>query len=146
MDDSGNKAYQVPSVVMSSAATKLNVNASIGFLWTPDNGNTVTQYIYLHFSELEKLQPNQTREFIVFLNGDLWLTQPVVPYYLSTTTAYSTTGTTRAAFKLWLNKTETSTLPPILNAIEIYTLKQLLQAQTEQEGGKLIPHKKFSAT
>ena len=45
MDDSGNKAYQVPSVVMSSAATKLNVNASIGFLWTPDNGNTVTQYI-----------------------------------------------------------------------------------------------------
>ncbi|KAK4590905.1 hypothetical protein RGQ29_021198 [Quercus rubra] len=134
MDDSGNKAYQVPSVVMSSAATKLNVNASIGFLWTPDNGNTVTQYIYLHFSELEKLQPNQTREFNVFLNGDLWLTQPVVPYYLSTTTAYSTTGTTRAAFKLWLNKTETSTLPPILNAIEIYTLKQLLQAQTDQEG------------
>ena len=100
----------------------------------------------MHFSELEKLQPNQTREFNVFLNGDLWLTQPVVPYYLSTTTAYSTTGTTRAAFKLWLNKTETSTLPPILNAIEIYTLKQLLQAQTEQEGGKFIPHKKFSAT
>ncbi|KAK7837761.1 putative lrr receptor-like serine/threonine-protein kinase mee39 [Quercus suber] len=104
---------------MSNAATKLNVNASTGFFWTPDNGNIVTQYIYLHFAELEKLQPNQTREFNVFLNGDLWLTQPVVPYYLSTTAAYSTTGTTRAEFKLWLNKTETSTLPPILNAIEI---------------------------
>ncbi|XP_030969812.1 probable LRR receptor-like serine/threonine-protein kinase MEE39 [Quercus lobata] len=137
MDDSGNKAYQVPSVVMNSAATKLNVNASVGFFWTPDNGNTVTQYIYLHFLNLKKLQPNQTREFNVFLNGDFWLTQPVVPYYLSTTTAYSTTGTTRAEFKLWLNKTETSTLPPILNAIEIYTLKQLLQAQTDQEDGEV---------
>uniref|UniRef100_A0A2N9HJ17 Protein kinase domain-containing protein n=1 Tax=Fagus sylvatica TaxID=28930 RepID=A0A2N9HJ17_FAGSY len=44
-----------------------------------------------------------------------------------------TIGEIGQQFQLWINKTETSTLQPILNAIEIYTLKQLLQAQTHQE-------------
>ena len=32
-------------------------------------------------------------------------------------------------------KTENSTLPPIINAIEVYSVKNLLQSETDQEDG-----------
>ena len=124
---------------MSSAATKLNVNDSLGLSWSTYSGNTETQYIYMHFAEVVKHQPNQSREFNIFLNGNLWY-GPFVPDYLSTITIYNPAGDSGQQFQLWINKTETSTLPPILNAIELYTLKQLLQAQTHQEDGMFLPH------
>lgn len=130
--DNTNNVYQLPSVVMSSADTTLNVNDSLGYSWSTNSGNTETHYIYLHFAEVVKHQPNQSREFNIFLNGNLWY-GPLVPDYLSTITIFSIDGEIGQQFQLWINKTETSTLQPILNAIEIYTLKQLLQAQTHQE-------------
>lgn len=103
--------------------------------WIPDNGNTVTQYIYLHFAELENLQPNQPRLFNIFLNGKLW-EGSFVPRYLSTTTVTNIPdGEIGQQFQIWINQTETSTLPPILNAVEFYTLKQFLQGQIDQEDG-----------
>ena len=130
---------------MSSADTTLNVNDSLGYYWSTYSGNTETQYIYMYFAEVVKHQPNQSREFNIFLNGKLWY-GPLVPDYLSTTTIQSTIGEIGQQFQLWINKTETSTLQPILNAFEIYTLKQLLQAQTHQEDGMFLPHKKCTAT
>ena len=127
--------YQVPQVVMSTAVTKFNINDPMFINWTVGGGNTVTQYIYLHFAELEKLQPNQSRQFSIFLNGKLWKGS-FVPRYLSTTTVVNEPdGETGQQFQIWINQTETSTLPPILNAVEFYTLKQFLQAQTDQEDG-----------
>ncbi|GMY34485.1 probable LRR receptor-like serine/threonine-protein kinase At1g05700 [Fagus crenata] len=130
--DNTNDYYQAPSVVMSSAHTTLNVNDSLSYYWSTYSGNSETQYIYMYFAEVVKLQPNQSREFNIFLNGKLWY-GPLVPNYLSTTPIQSTIGVIGQQFELQINKTETSTLQPILNAIEIYTLKQLLQAQTHQE-------------
>ncbi|KAM4111032.1 hypothetical protein ACJW30_05G037200 [Castanea mollissima] len=132
VDATDHNYFQVPSVVMSTAATGFDINASLGYEWTPDDGNTVTQYIYMHFAEVEKLHPNQSRELNVYLNG-IWWRGPLVPYYLSTWTMYSVgDGENGENFNFWVNKTDTSTLPPILNAFEIYTLKQFLQAQTDQ--------------
>ncbi|XP_065621921.1 putative leucine-rich repeat receptor-like protein kinase At2g19210 [Quercus suber] len=91
------------------------------------------QYIYMHFAELENLQPNQSRQFNIFLNGNLW-EGSFVPRYLNTITVHSSPdGEIGQQFQIWINQTETSTLPPILNAVEFYTLKRFLQAQTDQE-------------
>uniref|UniRef100_A0A7N2LNL2 Malectin-like domain-containing protein n=1 Tax=Quercus lobata TaxID=97700 RepID=A0A7N2LNL2_QUELO len=131
---SGN-SYQLPSVVMSTAVTPFTTNDSIGLYWSPNNA-TSQYYFYMHFAEIENLQANQSREFNIFLNGDLWY-KALSPRYLVATTIYSPTYRTKpdseTKFKIWINKTETSTLPPILNAIEIYTVNQLLQAQTDQK-------------
>ncbi|KAK7837759.1 putative lrr receptor-like serine/threonine-protein kinase [Quercus suber] len=133
--DSSYNSYQLPSVVMSTAVTPLTTNDSIGLYWSPDNA-TSQYYFYMHFAEIEKLQANQSREFNIFLNGKLWY-EALSPSYLAATTIFSRTYRTKpdneTYFQIWINKTETSTLPPLLNAIEIYTVNQLLQAQTDQK-------------
>ena len=127
--------YQVPQLVMSTAVTKFNINDPMFITWTPLGGNAVIQYIYMHFAESENLQPNQSRQCNIFLNGNLW-EGSFVPRYLSTSTVHSSPdGEIGQQFQIWINQTETSTLPPILNAVEFYTLKQFLQAQTDQEDG-----------
>ena len=40
-------------------------------------------------------------------------------------------------------KTGNSTLPPIINAIEIYTVKDLSQSETDQQDGMLLCTKKY---
>ena len=133
--------YQVPQVVMSTAFTKFNINDSMFITWTAGGGNAAIQYIYMHFAELENLQPNQSRQFNIFLNGNLWKGS-FVPRYLSTSTVQSSPdGEIGQQFQIWINQTETSTLPPILNAVEFYKLRQFLQAQTDQEDGMFLPHK-----
>ena len=133
--------YQVPQVVMSTAVTKFNINDPMFITWTPGGGNAVIQYICMHFAELENLQPNQSRQCNIFLNGNLWKGS-FVPRYLSTSTVQSSPdGEIGQQFQIWINQTETSTLPPILNAVEFYTLRQFLQAQTDQEDGMFLPHK-----
>ncbi|KAK7823477.1 putative leucine-rich repeat receptor-like protein kinase [Quercus suber] len=125
--------YRVPQVVMSTAVTKFNINDPMFITWTPGGGNAAIQYIYMHFAELENLQPNQSRQFNIFLNGNLW-EGSFVPRYLNTITVHSSPdGEIGQQFQIWINQTETSTLPPILNAVEFYTLKRFLQAQTDQE-------------
>ncbi|KAK4590906.1 hypothetical protein RGQ29_021199 [Quercus rubra] len=138
--DSSYNSYQLPSVVMSTAVTPLTANDSIGSYWSPDNA-TSQYYFYMHFAEIEKLQANQSREFNIFLNGELWY-KALSPSYLVATTIFRPTYRTKpdneTSFQIWINKTETSTLPPLLNAIEIYTVNQLLQAQTDQKDGKFL--------
>lgn len=118
---------------MSTAVTPLTTNDSIGLYWSPDNA-TSQYYFYMHFAEIEKLQANQSREFNIFLNGKLWY-EALSPSYLATifSRTYRTKPDNETYFQIWINKTETSTLPPLLNAIEIYTVNQLLQAQTDQK-------------
>ena len=131
---------------MSTAVTPFTTNDSIGLYWSPNNA-TSQYYFYMHFAEIENLQANQSREFNIFLNGDLWY-KALSPRYLVATTIYSPTYRTKpdseTKFKIWINKTETSTLPPILNAIEIYTVNQLLQAQTDQKDGMFLSHESLS--
>uniref|UniRef100_A0A7N2LKZ1 Malectin-like domain-containing protein n=1 Tax=Quercus lobata TaxID=97700 RepID=A0A7N2LKZ1_QUELO len=121
--DSSYNSFQLPSVVMSTAVTPLTTNDSIGLYWSPDNA-TSQYYFYMHFAEIEKLQANQSREFNIFLNGKLRY-KALSPSYLVATTIFSPTYRTKpdneTYFQISINKTETSTLPPLLNAIEIYT-------------------------
>ncbi|KAL5576819.1 hypothetical protein UlMin_018518 [Ulmus minor] len=123
--------YDLPFAVMNTAATPLNTSQNLGFSWSTKESN-VEFYLYLHFAELEKLPTNQTREFDIFINKTNWCRQ-MVPVYSSMSTVYDTKAAGSGQyFEVWINKTEKSTLPPILNALEIYKAKYLSQSQTDQ--------------
>ncbi|KAL5575492.1 hypothetical protein UlMin_017191 [Ulmus minor] len=124
--------YKPPSIVMNTAVTPKNINDSLGSYWSTDDEEIQEFYIYFQFAELQKLSKKQTREFTIFIN-DTMLYGPIVPKYSSVTTIYSTKPERGSYFEIWINKTKKSTLPPILNAYEIYRLKHLLQSETDQD-------------
>ncbi|PQM37359.1 senescence-induced receptor-like serine/threonine-protein kinase [Prunus yedoensis var. nudiflora] len=108
-------AYQPPSIVMSSAAAPKNMT-TLDIWWIPPDENT-QYHVYMHFAEVEKLPTNQSRLLSITWNGKPFVTKPFSLKYLTTTTVGN------------------STLPPIINAFEIYTVLELLQPETNQEDG-----------
>lgn len=127
--------YDPPGVVMSTAVAPRNENvSSVSIYWTTDDQRTEDFYIYLHFAELEKLEKNETREMNIYLNDTLFY-GPVVPNYLSLTTIYSTQPKRGSTLQVMVNRTENSTLPPLLNAMEIYTVKYFEYSETDQNDG-----------
>ncbi|KAM5579268.1 LRR receptor-like serine/threonine-protein kinase IOS1 [Rosa sericea] len=124
--------YQVPTIVMNTAITPKNANSSIDISWEPPD-DTTQYYIYMHFAELQQLKANQFRAFNINLNGQYW-SGPIVPPNLSTYTVYTQSASTPAANNRFsIFKTENSTLPPIINAIEAYTLKDFSQLETDED-------------
>ncbi|XP_072952195.1 putative leucine-rich repeat receptor-like protein kinase At2g19210 [Typha angustifolia] len=108
--------FEVPSVVLQTASVSAGVNGSIGFSWdSPDSH--IFYYVILHFSELELLSEKDVRAFDVYLD---WrsMTTDYSPTYLEG----SADATSNVRFAFSLNATKRATLPPILNAFEIYSM------------------------
>ena len=134
IDSLGDTDYKPPSVVMKTAVIPTNAsNSSLDFEF--DIGDSTLEfYVYMHFAELERLQIDQYRAFNIFLNGNLWK-ESVVPNYLHSTTIFSPQSVRGSKLRFCISKTSNSTLLPILNAMEIYIVKDMLQAPTDQEDG-----------
>ena len=132
MDLLGQGSYKLPAIVMSSAATPVNASAPLQFHWNSDNVND-QYYLYMHFREVEELAANETRAFNFSVN-DKFQYGPVTPY----TTIFSRKPMTGAKrYQVSLSKIENSTLPPIINAFEVYKVKDFSQSETHQDDGKL---------
>ena len=137
IESQGYNEYQPPSAVMKTAVTPKNDSSPLKFTWEAENA-TSEYYLYMHFAELEKLKANQSRSFNITVNGESFY-EFIVPNYLHATTVYSTSALTIAEeYEVSIFRTENSTLPPILNAVEIYSVKKLLQSETDQEDGMLL--------
>ncbi|XP_068303430.1 LRR receptor-like serine/threonine-protein kinase IOS1 [Pyrus communis] len=131
VDAQSHNDYQVPSIVTRSASTPLDPSDTMDFNWNAPDTST-QYYIFIHFAELQLLKANQSRSFNITLNGDHWF-GPFVPAYLSTITVFSPSALTGGNYSFSLVQTENSTLPPILNAMEIYTLIDLSQSETNTD-------------
>ena len=140
VDSVNHSEYKLPSMVMNTAVRPMN-NDSLDFE-VDTNDPTLGFYIYLHFAELEIIQENEQREFNINLNGNSWKAS-LVPLYLSSTTINSSTPVRGPKLKFSIYKTENSTLPPILNAMEVYVFKDFFQEPTDQEDGMLFLHQIF---
>ena len=128
---------------MSTASTPIVDSAPLVFHWPSDDA-TSQYYIYLHFAEVVKLEPNQSRSFNVTLNGEYYY-GPIVPDYLRAFTMYSKYAMTgKNNYNVSLVKTKSSTLPPIINAIEVYSVKDLSQSETDQQDGMFFPNVLFT--
>ncbi|CAN6834934.1 unnamed protein product [Brassica oleracea] len=124
--------YKVPKTALMSAATPKNASEPLLITWTPKPYNAEV-YLYMHFAEIEALEANQTREFDVILKG-YFNHSGFSPPKLELYTLY-TAGAVQCdseGCNLQLVKTPNSTLPPLINAIEVYTVIEFPQVETSQ--------------
>ncbi|KAL2539161.1 Leucine-rich repeat transmembrane protein kinase protein [Abeliophyllum distichum] len=116
--------------IMSTAWAPISPNDSLNFDWKPANASDPF-YIFTHFAEIQSLTFNQTREFSIYVNGEVW-NGPFTPPYQ---TAYSIWDVqplrVNSNYTLGLKKSVNSTQPPILNAVELYTVKEFLKSETD---------------
>ncbi|KAL2332315.1 hypothetical protein Fmac_019896 [Flemingia macrophylla] len=119
-----------PGIVMSTAVTPSNVSAPLIISWKPENPKDKF-YTYMHFTEIQVLAKNETREFKITMNGSPW-NQPMSPRYLGVDTIYSTNPDSGNEIMFSLEMTENSTLPPIISAIGIYRLISFQHSDTFQ--------------
>ncbi|XXG57281.1 hypothetical protein AAC387_Pa03g4481 [Persea americana] len=132
-----DKATGPPSRVMMTAVCPLNNSDALYYFWTADESSQQF-HVYLHFAELKLLGPNMTREFTVCCGNNSCHNPPIRPEYLVTTTIeYPQPLTGQYDYSCSITKTPTSTLPPILNAIEIFIILPLPATPTREEDGIL---------
>ncbi|MCH83121.1 receptor-like protein kinase, partial [Trifolium medium] len=120
--------YTPPAIVMSTAVTPVNASAPLRFKWEADNVND-RYYLYMYFYEVEELAANETRKFNIIVNDQFLYglaRLPEIIYSPAPLTGYRT-------YTISLSKAYNSTLPPILNAIEIYQVIDLAQSETKQD-------------
>ncbi|KAJ9692189.1 hypothetical protein PVL29_011318 [Vitis rotundifolia] len=126
--------YKLPGIVMATAATPANESESWGISLGIDNDPSQKLYTYMHFAEVEDLK-GQIREFTISVNDDESYAGPVAPGYLFSVTVYSKysmSGSTTKKLSFSLKRTNRSMLPPIINAMEVYMIKEFSQSSTQQ--------------
>ncbi|XP_062109145.1 putative leucine-rich repeat receptor-like protein kinase At2g19210 isoform X2 [Humulus lupulus] len=129
--------FKLPFSVMNTAHVPNTDSRSLGISWK--NFDSLDSYkLYFHFTELEKLQANQSREFNISVNGAFWIA--VVPRYLAQYTIYSEKAERFELGKLEirLNSTEKSTSPPLINGLEVYMVKEFSGRETNQDDVEAI--------
>ncbi|RVW51964.1 putative leucine-rich repeat receptor-like protein kinase [Vitis vinifera] len=128
--------YRLPRTVMATAATPANESESLRLSLNISGDPSQKLYMYMHFAEVEKLNEGELREFTISLNDDeSWGGGALTPPYLSSDTLYSTnsvSGSTTNKLLFTIKKTGRSTRPPIINAMEVYKIKDFSQSSTLQ--------------
>ncbi|RID77917.1 hypothetical protein BRARA_A00785 [Brassica rapa] len=123
--------YSPPYEVINTAASPKSEEEPMELLWTSDDTNA-TFYAYLYFAEFETLETNESRKMKISWNGSPFSEDPFIsPFEYSTTLSASRSFTSDHLISL--QKTEDSTLPPMLNAIEIFTAQSLDEFYTATE-------------
>ncbi|KAK6268141.1 hypothetical protein QUC31_012301 [Theobroma cacao] len=126
---SSNSDYQPPLLAMRTASIPANASQPLNFS-VQDSDSSAQFYLYVHVAEIEELQANQSREFIIYVNDKLWF-QAYSPTYLRADTIQSLSAVKGGQFSMV--RTRGSTLPPIINALEAYRVKELIQSQTVEK-------------
>ncbi|XP_019436214.1 PREDICTED: probable LRR receptor-like serine/threonine-protein kinase At4g29180 [Lupinus angustifolius] len=121
--DVNTDGYRAPSEVIKTAARPRNGSDTLEFSWS-SNDPSWKFYVYLYFAEVEHLKKTQLRKFNVSWNGSP-LFEPFVPSYLYATTLSNSKSLVANEHRISIHKTADSTLPPILNVVEIYVVRQM---------------------
>ncbi|XP_056866280.1 receptor-like protein kinase At3g21340 isoform X2 [Raphanus sativus] len=128
-----SNGYEPPQIVMASASTPISTFWPWNFTWSLPS-STTQFYVYLHFAEIQTLKPLDTREFKVTMNGKLAY-ERYSPRMLATETIFFSQPQQCEGGKciLELTKTPKSTLPPLINALELFTVIDFPQLETNQD-------------
>lgn len=130
--------YNVPQVVARTAAIPANKSQPLSIDWTLDEA-TAQSYIYMHFAEIQNLKANETREFNITYNGGQRWYSNFRPPTFSITTIFNPRAVSSpdGNFSFTFAMTSNSTLPPLINALEIYKVLDLTLLETNQDEGEL---------
>lgn len=128
--------FQVPSIVLQTAAVPVNSSELIFYLILPSGEVHLPYLIFMHFAELQSLPANVSRTFDIKLNGGLWY-GAYKPTYLVADTVYTINPEVRDYYNFSLAATNTSALPPIINGLEIYSVMGRSEVATDKTDGML---------
>ena len=134
VDSLSNNAYRPPPLVLRTAVTPTHTNGSLELSWKPPNPKS-GYYVYMHFFEVNSTV-DVSRKFTIDLDivgmfpSELQNLSSDVPLTLSASGALKGEELT-----LIIHPSNESTLPPLLNAVEIYIEKDLRRLPTRQEDG-----------
>lgn len=117
--------FQPPQAVMQTAVTRRHVSENIEFTLGLDSfpsGRPSLGYAHtLYFCELQQVATNALRKYHFYRNGELRHSN-YTPSYLEDDYVYSDEPFQANQCKVSLNATADSTLPPIINAIELFAV------------------------
>ncbi|KAH1086608.1 hypothetical protein GYH30_018221 [Glycine max] len=116
--------FRPPFEVIRTAARPRKGSDTLEFSWTPDDPSWKF-YVYLYFAEVEQLEKTQLRKFNISWNGSPLFDDSLVPRHLFATTLSNSKSLVANEHRISIHKTKDSTLPPILNAVEIFVARQL---------------------
>ncbi|RWR78169.1 putative LRR receptor-like serine/threonine-protein kinase [Cinnamomum micranthum f. kanehirae] len=129
--------YKPPAPIMNSGVMSLDLDNLSFYFPTSNIDPTLQYYVYVHFAELEILPSTQSRQFNFYIDGH-YSFGPFSPEYLSVNTIVTSTLSNRDQHVIDLCKTTSSLLSPILNAMEIFFIQQLLATPTDSKDGKAM--------
>ncbi|PQQ10684.1 putative LRR receptor-like serine/threonine-protein kinase [Prunus yedoensis var. nudiflora] len=132
--------YRAPFEVIKTAARPQNGSEPLNLNWNT-TGMDDQFYIYMYFAEVVHLARNQSRKFNISWNGSP-LFGPVVPRYLQADIISNSRALVGKDHQISIYKAENSTLPPILNAIEVFKVMQLVESPTFSEDVEAITNVK----
>ncbi|KAF5466499.1 hypothetical protein F2P56_016419, partial [Juglans regia] len=118
----------------TTAFKTLNASIPLQVAWTALD--TISKYyVYLHFVEIEKLKPGQQRELKIYWNGERNFSDSFKLDYLKPLTIAQDDPPISGRGILYFSiiAAEGTTIPPILNAYEIYRLLELPNKPTAPE-------------
>uniref|UniRef100_A0A0D3BTZ0 non-specific serine/threonine protein kinase n=1 Tax=Brassica oleracea var. oleracea TaxID=109376 RepID=A0A0D3BTZ0_BRAOL len=128
--------YELPQEVISKAVVNQNVTEKLSFDWYVDDRKDQA-FIYLHFAEIQTLRGNDTREFDITWEGDNenFTVSAYLPPKLQLETLYNPypMKCTFLECTVELVMTKSSTLPPMINAMEAYKIIDFPDAETNPE-------------
>ncbi|RWR78155.1 putative LRR receptor-like serine/threonine-protein kinase [Cinnamomum micranthum f. kanehirae] len=133
-----NVAFQPPSKVMMTAVRPVTESDALYYNWAVDDLSLELQ-VYMHFAELEQLNATQKREFTACCGDNLCYNSTIHPEYLVTTTVEPPqTLTGQSKYMCTFKQTSNSNRPPILNAMEIFVIRQYNEPPTRDQDVEAI--------
>ncbi|XP_020886019.1 leucine-rich repeat receptor-like serine/threonine-protein kinase At2g14510 [Arabidopsis lyrata subsp. lyrata] len=124
--------YNPPQDVIKTAAIPTNVSEPLTYTWNLKSSDDES-YAYLYFAEIQQLKANETREFKIVANGVDYISY--MPWKFEAETLYNPAPLKcqGGLCRVQLSKTPKSTLPPLMNAIEIFSVIQFPQSETDTD-------------
>lgn len=140
IDVSNIRDFNLQPMILQKAITPENLT------WSPsDDDKNLTWCLLLYFAELQKLASNEHRQFDILVdNATENGRQGFIPMYLSAEVVQlNVSGSDQHTISLV--STPESTHPPIINAFEIYLVKQMKLLGTNDVSGMclILPLKKM---
>nr|DAD25975.1 TPA_asm: hypothetical protein HUJ06_027443 [Nelumbo nucifera] len=124
-------ADEPPKAVLQTAATDANASFSI-ILGTNLPNAQVPTYINWYFSEVSQLDSTQKRSFRVYIDNTP-ISTPIIPPLESVTEIFIGNITASSNTSVSLVPTSDSTLPPLINAMEVFQISDPLTDGTNSK-------------
>lgn len=122
-----------PEAVLMNAVTSSSTSEPLILSTQIRTSSSIPIYLIMYFSEVTQLDSDQKRSFVFCIDSDI-ASKPIVPPYGSVFELYLTNTTATPNTTFSLIATTDSTLPPLINAMELFFVLPLTDGTNSKDG------------